>query len=191
MADVWPSTRRPASKVQNAFERLEKFTKRNDACVTATIVVCVVLLLSLFFSAHVVSHAKLSFSNDWVMSSHNFHANITSYPKRMRKRALSIMESNCEGQSATFAPQILVNGVPWDVLHVFMCSMKIHMTNPTAVVVGSNTVTCEDEHQGTYKLKNRHYPLTVETEDKKQFTIVSAADACAVWNAIDLIHGIW
>ena len=191
MADVWPATRRPASKIQNAFERLETFTKRYDACVTATILICVALLLSLFFSAHVVSHSKLSFRDEWVMSSHNLSDNMTSYPKRMCKRALSIMESHCEGQSATFAPQILVNGIPWDVLHVFMCDMGIHMTNPRAVVIGSDTVTCEEEHQGIYKLKTRHYPLTVETGDGKQFTVVSAEDACSIWNALDLIHGIW
>ena len=191
MADVWPRTRRPASKIQIAIEQLETFTKRYDACVTATILVCLAMLVSLFFSAHLVSHSKLSFHNNWVMSSRNAHENMTSYPKRMCKRAMSILESNCEGQSATFAPQILVNGKPWNVLHVFLCDLKIHMTNPKAVVIGSDTVTCEEEHQGTYKLKHRHYPLTVETEGGKQFTVVSAADACSIWNALDLIHGIW
>ena len=191
MADACAADARPTSKIEAALERMETFTRRHDTCITATIVVCLAIVASLVLSAHIVSHSKLVFQDNWEMPAGNMQHNLTKYPARMSKRALAIMEANCAGQSATFGPQILIDGVPWDVVHVFMCEMKLHLTSPRAVVVGTQDVTCEDEHQGTYKLKSRKYPLTVQTQNEKQFTIVSAEEACAIWNALELIQGIW
>ena len=102
-----------------------------------------------------------------------------------------MMEQHCNDNSATFAPQVRINGKPWDVPHVYMCDMGLHLTSPEAVVIGPETVQCEEEHQGLYKVVTRNYPLTITANDGEKYTITRALDACTLWHAMSLITGKW
>lgn len=104
---------------------------------------------------------------------------------------MALMETKCIDNTATFGPQVLIDGKPWSVSHIYMCDMKMHLTHPIVIVQGTDVLQCEEEHQGVIKIKTRNIPITVETTNGIQVTITDASDACGLWNAMELIHGIW
>ena len=187
MADAY----RPPSKFQLAVEQLENFTKLHDRVITFVIVVCVAIIASMVMTAHLMAHPTLTFDDKWTMTTGKLETNFTKYNPRLSKRALAALEANCAGHSATFGPQVRVDGKPWNVAHVYMCDLALHLTDPEAIVVGDTRVTCQDEHLGVYKIKRRRHPITVATNDGFTHTITDAQNSCVVWNAIELIKGIW
>ena len=191
MADVYSVKTRPPSRIQVSLERLENFTRVHDKVITFVIVVCLAFIVSMVLTAHLVSHPVLTFRNKWAMTTGQLETNFTNYNQRLSKRALAALESHCDGQTATFGPQVRVDGKPWNVAHVYICDLELHLTDPKAVVVGDTRVTCQDEHLGVYKVKKRRHPLTVAVNNGATYTITTAEDACVVWNAIELITGIW
>ena len=194
MADVQaPELRRrkPASKVQITFEKMEQFSRSYDKSITATLAVCFFAMLAIIFTSNYSAHPQLMFSKTWTMSKDHQKLNKTVNTARLVKRAFHIMESNCASESAVFGPQILIDNKPWNLRHVYMCDMKMHLNDPKPVVVGALPIVCEEEHQNVVKLKNRLHPLTISANEGKTYTITNAADSCAIWNAIDLIDGIW
>lgn len=179
---------RPPPRIQVSLERLESFTKKHDRAITAVLFICIAVITSIVFTSHLVSHPSVTFRDKWHKTSKNV---TTKHSTRTIKRALSIMESNCNGQTSTFGPQVHINGAAWDSNRVYICDMGIHLIAPRAIVIGDSYVKCEEEHQGVRKIKDRRHPITIKTNNGETHTITAPVHACAIWNAIELISGIW
>lgn len=174
------------------MSNLEKFTRKYDKALTCTIVVCMAMIFSMLITSYVVSLPVLEFDEKWTITKLAADvANFEGYAPRLVRRSKAMMEQHCNDNSATFAPQVRIDGKPWNVPHVYMCNMGLHLTAPQAVVVGQNAIQCEEEHEGMYKIVTRHYPLTITANEGQKYTITHALDACTIWHAMSLIAGIW
>ena len=180
-------------RIERAFQQMQK--PRFKVCDRAAMALLAVVTLSfVMFAAGsaVLSIPVLGFNASADVNKLSPPApNGTRSHRRLVHRVKGVMRSNCLSKDdIVFGGQVLVNSKPYLHALVYVCNGSLMLDNPVIAEIGELQTQCADENNGVRKIKDRAYPVKIQTSDA-QLYYTDKHDACIIWTIMDMLKGVW
>ena len=180
------------------LRKAEKYARHNDAWLRYTIGILAFLLVLFVAMDMLITTTPIQ----WVGGTCQYHTGTLSdvsirsrSEKRVLHRVRQIMRDQCELDTSQvlFASQVHVRGKPYNKTLARICFMEMDLINPYVVATGTDSVVCQDEHEGETKMNNRAFPITLSNMngDPEYFTMGNASDVCTVMMTVDVLGATW
>lgn len=180
-------------RIERAMRQMQK--PRFKVCDRASMALLAVVALSfVMFAAGstVMSIPVMGFNASADVNKPSSPApNGTRSHRRLLHRVKGVMRSNCLSKDdIVFGAQVLVNKKPYLHALVYVCNSSLMLDNPVIKEIGELQTQCADENNGVRKIKDRAYPVEIQTADA-QLSYTDEHDACIIWTIMDMLKGVW
>ena len=159
--------------------------------VTLCSLVLLGVLLMFIFGNTLMRASALQYHSTWEQRALTPVPNATRAQRRLFYRVTSQMRAQCNTNDVVFAPQVLVNAVPYAHSAALLCKQDTVLCDPHVVSNGDREITCMDEHGMKTKLKRRRAPVSINTTCGQTSNFSKHADVCVAWHVIDLLNARW
>lgn len=180
------------SRAVRALDQLERACRTHDKVITNCLWILIMLLAWVLFAEHFLV-SKQTYEYDERPLSAAAAMVDEHVSRRMLHRVSDVLSTQCEldGTEVTIAPYVIVSGKPCMYRIVRLCKNGLKLVNPEIAVQGSNSGYCKDSKFEQTRRVQRHYPITVHSQNNPPVTFLELQDVCLITSVIDVLNNKW